>query len=210
MEDGQYLTIASPVDFEMTVKRSRFIASLRAAEDRAAFDSEMKNIAVLYPKATHHCWAYRFTGSPPTEHCSDAGEPSGSAGRPILGALKKHGLLNITAIVTRYYGGVKLGVHGLIEAYGGCALEAVKTAGIIIREKTFRVSFSCSYGLYNILLAALEKHGIPSSDTEASFTDAINGYFTAPQSILPALLPALEAISPGKDSFSFYCEEPKG
>jgi putative IMPACT (imprinted ancient) family translation regulator len=168
----------------------------------------MKNIAALYPKATHHCWAYRFTGSPPTEHCSDAGEPNGTAGRPILGALKKHDLLNITAVVTRYYGGVKLGVHGLIEAYGGCTLEAIKTADIIVYEKTCRVSFFCSYELYNILIATLERHGITAAETEASFTDAINGYFTAPQSALTSLLPALDAISPRKNSFNFTCSSP--
>ena len=89
---GQYYSIAKNIDAEITIQRSRFIASLRKAKNREEVDSALKEIALSYPKASHYCWAYRFVGDPMLEHSSDAGEPSGTAGRPILGALKKYSL----------------------------------------------------------------------------------------------------------------------
>ena len=116
------------IDTEFTVKRSRFIGSVRtvlSAEEAAAL---IKDFPLLYPKANHHCWAYRVGIDSPLEHCSDAGEPAGTAGRPILGTIKRHLLDNTLIVVTRYFGGVKLGVRGLIEAYGTAAEMAAVEA----------------------------------------------------------------------------------
>ena len=118
-------------DVEMTVKRSRFIGSVRTVLSADEAAELIKSFPTLYPKANHHCWAYRVGIDSPLEHCSDAGEPAGTAGRPILGTLKRHMLENTLNGVTRYFGGIKLGVRGLIEAYGESAELAVAEAGTV-------------------------------------------------------------------------------
>jgi putative IMPACT (imprinted ancient) family translation regulator len=166
----------------------------------------MREIADLYPKATHYCWAYRFCGNIPVEHSSDAGEPSGTAGRPILGALKKYSLLNVMAVVTRYYGGVKLGVKGLIAAYGEVTLHAIENANIIQTEPFSRIIFTCSYELYNLFLSRLSKNSIAASDISAQFTDIISGEIIVPNSKFKLISSELDSLSLSEDSFSYTIE----
>jgi uncharacterized YigZ family protein len=187
LTDKQYFTIARPVDFEVTISRSHFIASLRSISDRAGFDDQIKEIATLYPKATHYCWAYRFATLPIIEHATDAGEPSGTAGRPILGALKKYSLLNIMAVVTRYYGGIKLGVRGLIYAYGETTIKAIENTEIIIREPMALIRFVCSYDLYNILQATIQKYKIDTSLMVTKFEANISGEISLAESVIDYL-----------------------
>ena len=177
LKDGQYLSIAAPVDFELNIKRSKFISSLRNITNRLEFEEALKKIHEIHPKANHYCWAYRFTGNPILEHGSDAGEPPGSAGRAILGTLKKHSLLNIMAIVTRYYGGIKLGIHGLINAYEEVTAKAILNTEIILREPMTSFDFSCSYEMYNLLLDTLKRHNVTSEEIEVKFGETINGEF---------------------------------
>lgn len=204
--EGQYYSISEAVDAEMVVQRSRFIASLRKVHSHPEFDLEMKGIMQHYPKATHYCWAYRFNDTPVLEHASDAGEPAGTAGRPILGALKKYSLLNTMVVVTRYYGGIKLGVKGLISAYGGATLHAIEKATVILDEPKLRLRFSCQYDMYNILLSRLERQGIKSTDIQADFTDAISGEIILPFSVIQRILPEIDSISCPKESFSYGTE----
>lgn len=195
LKEHQYISITAPIDWEITIKRSRFIASLRQADDRPAFDVAMKEIMALYPKATHYCWAYRFNDHAKTEHSSDAGEPPGTAGRPILGALKSRSLTNICAIVTRYYGGIKLGVKGLIDAYGQAAKEAIDNADVAVIEPKDKISFSCSYDLYRKIVATVERSGVSESDITAKYEDIISGEIIVPRSIHYELKAKLSAIS---------------
>ena len=177
LNEGQYLSIATPVDFEICIKRSRFIASLRSVSNRSEFEENLRAINVQYPKATHYCWAYRFVGNPVTEHSTDDGEPAGSAGRPMLGALKKNSLLNIMAVVTRYYGGIKLGVSGLIYAYLDATTQAILKTEKIVREPMASFGFSCSYEMYNLLCEILKRRQVSSGDIEANFGEKIFGEF---------------------------------
>ncbi|MDR1472535.1 MAG: YigZ family protein [Synergistaceae bacterium] len=203
LKEGQYLSIAATVDLERTIKRSRFIASIRRAATRDEFDAEMRAIEKLYPKATHYCWAYRFNAMPILEHASDAGEPAGSAGRPILGALKKYSLSNTMAVVTRYYGGIKLGVKGLIASYGDTALMALEGAQRAIFEPMSLVRFISSYELYDILLARLDRHKISNSSIKAKFEEKISGEIEIPNSMREALEGELSRLSPGGKNFSY-------
>lgn len=202
----QYLTIASPVDYSQTLQRSQFICSLRKIRDRVEFDHEMSEIQNLYPKATHYCWAYRLEAKVVLEHASDAGEPAGTAGRPILGALKKHNLSNIMAVVTRYYGGVKLGVKGLIAAYGGTTLSAVEAAEIILQEPTSRLCFTITYDLYNTFLHRLEKYKISPADIQSDFSEEIHGAVIVKNSILEPLLDELRMLSPSASQLEIHTE----
>ena len=182
MQNGQYYSLEQDVDVEITIQRSRFIGSLRKAFNREEFDVKLKEISLLYPKATHYCWAYRFSGSPIIEHSSDSGEPAGSAGRPILGMLKRYFLENTMAVVTRYYGGIKLGVKGLIYAYGEATLEAIESTNIIIDEPQVKFIFEAPYDLYNIILAKLERLDVPQSKMQVDFKEVISGEITVPNS----------------------------
>ncbi|MDR1509514.1 MAG: IMPACT family protein [Synergistaceae bacterium] len=203
LKEGQFFSIALPVDFEITIKHSLFIASLRIASNKEEFNEILKQLAIQYPKANHYCWAYRFNTKPITEHASDAGEPPGTAGRPILGSLKKYSLLNTMAVVTRYYGGIKLGVKGLISAYGGTTFSAIENAEIIIREPMLKISFTCRYELYNTLLSLLQKYKIDPSNIQAIFAEDISGEILLPKSTANVFLNDINYISPQGKIFSY-------
>ena len=125
-----FIAPAKEIDVELTVKRSRFIGSVRISLDPDEASEKIKGFPEIFPKANHHCWAYRIGTENILEHCSDAGEPAGTAGRPILGMLKRHSLQNTLLVVTRYFGGIKLGAGGLVRAYTGSVSKAVQSCGL--------------------------------------------------------------------------------
>ena len=104
------------------IKRSTFIASAAFVKNESEAKSFVSKISSEFKNATHNCWAYKVGE---TEYSSDAGEPSGTAGRPILSSIKSSGLDRVIVVVTRYFGGVKLGIRGLIEAYSFAAHQAL-------------------------------------------------------------------------------------
>ena len=108
-------------------KNSRFIVTAAPVEDESEAQALLRAVAAEMPDANHHCWAWRIA-VPSIDRAGDDGEPSGSAGRPILAQLSGHDLVNSAVIVTRYFGGTKLGVGGLVRAYGGAAGEAIAIA----------------------------------------------------------------------------------
>lgn len=116
-------TLVARHEHAAEIKKSRFIARVAPAasiEEALAFVRELGD-----PDATHNCWAYRIGSE---YRFNDDGEPGGSAGRPILAAIDGQGLDRVIAVVTRYFGGIKLGVGGLVRAYGGTAAECLRTA----------------------------------------------------------------------------------
>jgi uncharacterized YigZ family protein len=125
-----FYSVEAPRDVEIKVKRSRFICHLQAVESLDAAKEVISAVAAEHKTANHNCWAYIVGEQGQLFHCSDAGEPSGTAGKPMLNALKKNSMTNIVAVVTRYFGGVKLGVRGLIEAYGESVQAAVDAAAL--------------------------------------------------------------------------------
>lgn len=154
---------ASAAEFTLKVRRSEFIAALFPAADAEAARAVLEEIRRRHFSAAHHCPAWR-TGFPATEEfCSDDGEPSGTAGRPILGELKKVNLCNAAVVVTRYFGGVKLGVRGLIEAYSAAAAGAVRKA-VLEKCGLFRaLTLRCGYSELSAVSHLLKTMGIPGS-----------------------------------------------
>lgn len=116
-------TLATPAAFTLEVKHSRFLAQAMPVERADAALARLADIAD--PDATHNCWAYRVGDD---YRSSDDGEPAGTAGRPILAAIDGQGFDRVMVVVTRWYGGIKLGVGGLVRAYGGSAAECLRTA----------------------------------------------------------------------------------
>jgi uncharacterized YigZ family protein len=116
-------TLAAPAAHSLDVKHSRFLAQ---AAPVTTTDAALAFLAqVADPDATHNCWAYRIGGD---YRSSDDGEPAGTAGRPILAAIDGQGFDQVMVVVTRWYGGIKLGAGGLVRAYGGAAAECLRTA----------------------------------------------------------------------------------
>lgn len=118
-------TLASPVSAEIDVRKSRFIALAIPVPDRDAAMRELDRLRAEHPTATHVCWALLAGGQ---SGMSDDGEPSGTAGRPILEVLRHHEVDGVLAAVVRYYGGIKLGAGGLVRAYTDAIATAMQSA----------------------------------------------------------------------------------
>lgn len=123
-------TIYAPARSEIEIKRSRFIASLARTDSEEAAREFIAQIRREFPDARHHCTAFiihQDTG-PDTARSSDDGEPAGTAGGPMLKVLTESGLTNVTCVVTRYFGGTKLGTGGLVRAYSGAVQQVLEDA----------------------------------------------------------------------------------
>lgn len=154
-------TLAGRASHEIEVKHSRFLAlaaPVDSPEAALAFVGEVGD-----PAATHNCWAYRIGE---LYRSSDDGEPAGTAGRPILSAIDGQGLDQAVVVVTRWYGGINLGVGGLVRAYGGCAAECLRTARrrplIEYVECTLQFGFADT----GVVHAALAMHGVDKLDEQ--------------------------------------------
>jgi len=129
MPDDSYTTLLKPSRVKLRIKGSRFIVSARATATRREAEEFVESIRREFHDATHNCYAYS-AGFPRSEvRASDDGEPSGTAGARILGAIEGRRLHNAAVVVTRYFGGTKLGVGGLSRAYRDAAIQAIKASG---------------------------------------------------------------------------------
>ena len=121
-------TITSTYKGEFRDKGSKFIGLLIPASTQTLIESALESVKSEHSKATHHCYAYRIDPNSIIEFTQDDGEPSGTAGAPIMNALRSANLINCILISVRYYGGTKLGKSGLINAYGECARQTIDSA----------------------------------------------------------------------------------
>lgn len=143
-----YCSVAAEGQAEIIEKKSRFIASVARVEYEEEAAAFIKRIAGAYPDATHNCYAYVVGLSGQYQKASDDGEPSGTAGRPILEVIKHEGLVNTVVVVTRYFGGTLLGAGGLIRAYTEAAKAGINQAGKSNMAIAQVLSFKAPYGLY--------------------------------------------------------------
>lgn len=116
-------TIASNIKYELIIKNSKFITILNKIDNTDEINPLLTEIKQTFPGATHYCYAYIANGN---KKSSDDGEPSGTAGIPILKVLESNNLTNILVVIVRYFGGIKLGANGLIRAYTKCTSNAIK------------------------------------------------------------------------------------
>lgn len=139
-----YPSPAGEARAEIREKGSRFLAVLGPAAGEAEARARLAALEDELPDATHHCWAWRL-GDPPRERSSDAGEPAGTAGVPILQVLRGSGLSDVLAVVVRWFGGTKLGKGGLARAYAAAVREALPQLPVAIRVPTVRLSLRLPY-----------------------------------------------------------------
>lgn len=134
------LSLARRGEATLRIKGSRFLAFALPAGSEEEARREIESFEACYPDASHCCYAYRFTSPAGSlERSSDAGEPAGSAGAPILSALQGRNLENVLVVVVRYFGGIKLGVGGLVRAYRDAAAAAIAAGEIVERARTRRL-----------------------------------------------------------------------
>ena len=143
MFDDSYKTIAKPAEGSYSEKRSKFLAYAFPVQNEEEVKQRLAEIQKKHWDARHHCYAYILGPHKDAYRLNDNGEPSGTAGRPIYGQLLSKDLTNTLVIVVRYFGGIKLGVSGLQNAYKVAAREALDAA--VIEERTIQETFSVTF-----------------------------------------------------------------
>jgi uncharacterized YigZ family protein len=148
-DEDRYIIPAGPAEAELQVLNSRFIANLDRVESVDAARAFHKSIKQRFPDATHHVPAFVVGhGRSVIMHCSDDGEPAGTAGRPALAVLQGSGLGDVAVVVTRYFGGTKLGTGGLVKAYGDAVREVLKGVRRAVKVPTTTLGIELPYALY--------------------------------------------------------------
>ena len=168
----EFRTIKEDGQVQEEIKKSRFICHAKRVYSEEEARDFITAIKKEHYKATHNCSAFIIGERSEIKRTSDDGEPSGTAGVPMLGVLENHNLTNVCVVVTRYFGGIKLGAGGLIRAYAGSVALAVKEIGIIeIKEQT-GIAIQMSYTQYQEYNNFLKEHTLMELDT--NFTDQVN------------------------------------
>lgn len=179
-----YWVPAGEAEAELTIKKSRFIGHVRVVTTEEEARAAVKEIARSDPSANHHCWAYRVGTPFVKEYFSDAGEPSGTAGKPILGAIQREDVTNTVVVVTRHFGGIKLGVRGLIEAYGKSASAALQEAGRKQEQLSRDLRARIAYDGQRPLFYQLQLLGIEEGDIRTEYGAAVEIGLAVPLSRL--------------------------
>lgn len=157
MSSSSYKTINKTGKAEYTDRGSRFLGFAFSVKDLAQFKERLQAIKELHPKASHHCYAYRIGYQGELWRSSDNGEPSGTAGRPILGQLESHQLLFSAVVVVRYFGGTLLGVPGLINAYRAAAQLALENASFEEKSILCEYQLQFDYTLLNEVMRQVKR-----------------------------------------------------
>jgi uncharacterized YigZ family protein len=140
-----YLTVAGESEHETEVNRSRFLTALAPAATEADAQAFIARVRTRHPTATHHCYAYLLGLDAAIQRSSDDGEPGGTAGVPILQMLMRRQIRDTVAVVSRYFGGTKLGAGGLIRAYGGAVGAALDATGTVTRRRMRRATITTGH-----------------------------------------------------------------
>ena len=168
----EYRTIKEDGQVQEEIKKSRFICHAKRVYSEEEARDFISAIKKEHYKATHNCSAFIVGERSEIKRTSDDGEPSGTAGVPMLGVLENHNLTNVCVVVTRYFGGIKLGAGGLIRAYAGSVALAVKEIGIIEIKEQAGIQIHMTYAQYQEYGNFLKEHNL--IELETNFTDQVD------------------------------------
>ena len=168
----EFRTIKEDGQVQEEIKKSRFICHAKRVYSEEEARDFITAIKKEHYKATHNCSAFIIGERSEIKRTSDDGEPSGTAGVPMLGVLENHNLTNVCVVVTRYFGGIKLGAGGLIRAYAGSVTSAVKEIGIIEIKEQAGIAIQMSYSQYQEYSNFLKEHDL--IELETNFTEQID------------------------------------
>ena len=168
----EYRTIKEDGKVQEEIKKSRFICHAKRVYNEEEARDFISAIKKEHYKATHNCSAFIVGERSEIKRTSDDGEPSGTAGVPMLGVLENHNLTNVCVVVTRYFGGIKLGAGGLIRAYAGSVALAVKEIGMIEIKEQAGIQIHMTYAQYQEYGNFLKEHNL--IELETNFTDQVD------------------------------------
>ena len=167
----EFRTIKEDGQVQEEIKKSRFICHIKRVTTEEEARNFIQAVKKEHYKATHNCSAFILGERSEMKRSSDDGEPSGTAGVPMLGVLENHQLTNVCAVVTRYFGGIKLGAGGLIRAYAGSVALAIKDIGVVHIKEQLGLRLTLSYSQYQELPNFLKAKQLQEQDT--AFTDQV-------------------------------------
>jgi uncharacterized YigZ family protein len=174
-----YWTVFDQGVDEIVEKKSRFIAHIALAETEDEALAFVEKIRKQYWDARHHCYAFRVGTERIMERCSDDGEPSGTAGKPMLEVLSGRGICNVVAVVVRYFGGTLLGTGGLVRAYTKSVQAGLDAAVLVEKKLACYMKLQCDYSFYGKVQYIAESIGVQIADTQ--FTDVVTILFLVPE-----------------------------
>ena len=191
----EFFTIKSRVTVEKEIKKSRFVANVApvsSPEESFDFFNKIRDYS-----ATHNCWAYKIRHR---YRFSDDGEPVGTAGKPIFTTIERLAYDNVIVVVTRFFGGIKLGAGGLVRAYGGVTAEALRAAIAVPIEEKIDICFLFPFSKLGNVKVAMNKLGfMPEEEYEP---DGLKYFFSAPKKELDNIRNTLVDITHGTGKFS--------
>ena len=194
---GSYNVIKKSGESETVVTKSRFIGNLVSVSSASEAEEYISSIRKKYNDARHNCWAYIvMDGDMIINKCSDDGEPSGTAGRPILSIMEGAGLVNAVCTVTRYFGGVLLGTGGLVRAYSDAASQALDAADISPIKRGRYVTFVCDYPDEGGIRRLLESEDF--NITDSGYTDKVTITVLGPEEKAEMLMNRITDMTGGR------------
>ncbi len=188
--------VSGEYQIENEIKRSRFIATAKGEVNQEEAEAFVKSVKKKYPDATHNCYAYVADELGNIARFSDDGEPGGTAGQPILDVIKKQGLVKTAIVVTRYFGGIKLGAGGLVGAYSGAAADVLKAAKILVKKECKKVRLKTDYSTF----ATVEKYLFKSECRPLDFEygDDVSAEIIVPLNKVDEFAEGLKELTSGK------------
>ncbi|WP_028776641.1 YigZ family protein [Shimazuella kribbensis] len=198
-------TIGAYGKTEITIQKSRFICQAKRVTSEDEANQFLMDVRKTYWDATHNCYAYVITNH--IQKSSDDGEPAGTAGRPILEMIHNNDLNHTAIVVTRYYGGIKLGTGGLVRAYGQGAKAAIETAGILTKHVYQEICIDFDYGLLGKV--EQELRSFPTILHAPEYSEKVTWSFWVVSEHVQKLVQRLKDVTAGKLNLQLGKQEEK-
>lgn len=195
MSDEVIRTVVDGGQAEFTIEGSRFIGHITSCTSQSAAEQIIDSVAADHPDATHIVWAYRIADSPIHERATDAGEPSGSAGQPVLGVLQAEELVDVVAVIVRYYGGTNLGYGGLVRSYAQATKAAIDAAEVEERAPVVAIEIDIDYDDSGTVRSILESEDL---SYEAAYEEHVRFQLSIPTDRVDSVIDRVLSATGGR------------
>lgn len=195
MKVSEFLTVKGETEKLNIIERSKFICYIKGISDEDDAKSFIEKIKKMHSLATHNCYAYIADELGLIQKFSDDGEPQGTAGMPILEVLKNRKIYKTVAVVTRYFGGVKLGAGGLVRAYSGVTADGLDCSQVIKMYDAINLKICTEYDGYSKILKLVGENAVI---TDTAFDNTVECFVTVKSSYLDAFINKLSDVFKGK------------